>query len=381
VSNTSPLYIDGNIGAIFALLNQQSIEEFNIGYQCWSLQHQIEGLQIHLEDLRKQFIINTERIQDVQPTAIELATLARLQSNGVSDVDLLDRMLERGESWLDRTMQRLDYFEQLDDFISDDYTQWCQHALEGAYDWIDSVLDGNATSPPSTATTSATTQDMKEEELIEATEELFLQKISNDEDESLMQAITMKRASITIADLEEAVPSSEDTRAEVEVAPSLEHTPSAMEETNPVDTTSVTNLPTEEVTIPGHEAVEAIPISEEVLPLESSYTTDTTSIQENTNLVIEQSPIHVDIALDSNEDTKTSVVEEAAHTEYAASEEPLSVESSSTSTNEKPPTQEPVEIPTVAKTSSSSPTKSTLVQVSPKRSNFIKRFFGKMWGS
>src|SRR5947207_4634369 len=224
MSNISPQYIASSIGAIFAQLNRHDVEEFYIGYQYWNLQHQIEDRQTRLDDLRKQIIVNAERMQEVQPTAIELATLARLQSNGVSDVDLLDRMLERGESWLDRTMQRLDYFEQLDDFISDDYTQWCQHALEGAYDWIDSVLDGNATSPPSTATTSATIQDMKEEELIEVTEELFLQKISNDEDESLMQVITTKRPSITIADLEEAVPSSEDTHAVVEVTPTLEHT-------------------------------------------------------------------------------------------------------------------------------------------------------------
>ena len=180
MSNTSPQDISENIGAIFAQLNQQEVEEFYIGYQYWNLQRQIETIQIRLGDFRKQLHENTERIQEVQPTAIELATLARLQSNGVSDVDLLDRMLERGESWLDRTMQRLDYFEQLDDFISDDYTQWCHHALDGAYDWIDSVLDGNPTSPSSAATTLLTTEDVKEEELIEATEELFLQKISTD---------------------------------------------------------------------------------------------------------------------------------------------------------------------------------------------------------
>jgi hypothetical protein len=381
MSNTSPQHIAGNIGAIFALLNQQDVEEFYTGFQYWNLQHQIEGLQIHLEDLRKQIIANTERIQEVQPTAIELATLARLQSNGVSDVDLLDRMFERGESWLDRTMQRLDYFEQLDDFISDDYTQWCQLALEGAYDWIDSVLDGNATSPASTATTSATTEDMKEEGLIEATEELFLQKISNDEDEALMQAITMKRPSITSADLEEGISATEDSPVPVEVALTPENTTSVMEEINPVASATATDLPAEEVNIQEHEAVEAVPISEEVLPLESSYTTDITSVQENANLVIEQSPIHEDIALDSNEDTKTSIIEEAAHTEYAASEEPLSVESSSTSTNEQPPMQEPVEVSPVAKTSSSSPTNTSPATVSRKQPNFFRWFFGKIWGS
>jgi len=134
-------------------------------------------------------------------------------------------MLERGEAWLDRTMQRLDYLEQLDDFISDEYTQWCQHALEGAYDWIDTVLDGNATSEPSTVTTSYMMEDVKDEKLVEATEELFLQKISTDEeDESLLQEITMKRPSITTDDLEEVVTSTEDTHAGIEAASPLENT-------------------------------------------------------------------------------------------------------------------------------------------------------------
>ena len=165
-NNTSPQHNAARFGAIFAQLNQQEVEEFYTGYQFWSMQHQIEILQYRLNDVRKQIIENTERIQEFQPTAIELATLARLQSNGVNDVDLLDRMLERGESWLDRTMQRRDYLEQLDDFISDDYTQWCQHALEGAYDWIDSVLDGNALSQPSTCTASDTIEDAKEEDCL-----------------------------------------------------------------------------------------------------------------------------------------------------------------------------------------------------------------------
>src|SRR5438874_12516815 len=174
MSNISPQHIASSIGAIFAQLNWHGVEELYIGYQYWNLQHQIEDRQIRLDDFRKQISVNTERMQEVQPTAIELATLARLQSNGVNDVDLLDRMLEQGEFWLDRTMQRLEYFEQLDDFISEDYTQWCQLALEGAYDWIDSMLDGSPTSSsPGAASEKA--------ELTEATEELFLQKLSSDE--------------------------------------------------------------------------------------------------------------------------------------------------------------------------------------------------------
>ncbi|HYX49334.1 MAG TPA: hypothetical protein VE843_06300, partial [Ktedonobacteraceae bacterium] len=192
MSKISPQHISGTFSSILSQLNPQDVEEFYKGYQYWYLQHQIEILDIRLSEVHRQIGENTERIQEVQPTAIELATLARLQSKGVSDVDLLDRMLERGELWLDRTMQRLDYLEQLDDFISDDYTQWCQHALEGAYDWIDSVLDGSATPQPVPATLSITNEDVKEEELINATEELFLQKISNDEDGAFTQEITMK---------------------------------------------------------------------------------------------------------------------------------------------------------------------------------------------
>src|SRR5260370_19001947 len=47
-------------------------------------------------------------------------------------------MLDRGEAWLDSAMQHLDYSEQFD-FIRGNYTEWCEHALEGAYDWIDSL--------------------------------------------------------------------------------------------------------------------------------------------------------------------------------------------------------------------------------------------------
>ncbi len=321
MSNPFPLNNASNTGAVFAQLNQQDIEEFYTGYQRWNLQHQLEALQTRLEDLRKQIDVNTARMQEVHPTALELATLARLQSNGVSDIDLLDRMLEQGELWLDRTMQRLDYLEQLDDFIRDDYTQWCQHALEGAYDWIDSVLDGNPTSLPLAAAT-------EEVGLTEATEELFLQKISNDEDESVMLETTMKRPSIIIADLAESIPSTEDILVAVEAAPTPENTTPVLEEINQVDTISATDLPAEEVNIQEHETDEVVPISEEVLPAEPSDVTDITSVQENATLV-----------------------------------------------------QESVEVSTVTEEPSSSPPKTSLENVSPKRPNFIRRFFGKIWRS
>ena len=350
MNNTSPQQGSHAFETIFAQLNPQEVEEFYRGYHGWNLQHQIEMLQDRLYDVRKQITENTVRIQELQPTAIELATLARLQSNGVNDVDLLDRMLERGESWLDRTMQRLDYLEQLDDFISDDYTQWCQHALEGAYDWIDSVLDGNALSQPSTCTVSATTADAKEEELLEATEELFLQKISTDEEESFAKEITMKRPSITTADLEEAVQPSEDTHAEYEEARTHENSIAILEEASTLDITEDTNEMQTGIEV--HAALE-------------NYT----PAKDDANQV------------DTTEDTNTSKNEDDTLIESAGSEEYHSFESSATSTQEQPLFQKQVEIAPVAQTSSPPQIDSTFEHAAHKRPGFMKRFLGKVWGS
>jgi len=350
VNNTSPQHMNAYTAAIFAQFSQQDVEEFYTGYQYWNLQHQIEILQYRLIDVRKQISENTERIQEVQPTAIELATLARLQSNGVNDIDLLDRMLERGEMWLDRTMQRLDYLEQLDDFISDDYTQWCQHALEGAYDWIDSVLDGNAPSQPSTCTATATTEDAKEEELLVATEELFLQKISTDEEESLAKEITMKRPSITTADLEEVVQPSEDTHAEYEEARTHENSIAILEEASTLDIT---------------EDIDKMQIDIEVHATLENYT-----------------PVKDDAhQVDTTEDTNTSKYKDDTHIVSAGSEEHLSVEDSATSMQERPPLQEPLELVPFAQTSSPPQTDSTFGHVTHKRPGFMKRFLSKVWGS
>jgi hypothetical protein len=363
VNNTSPQQGSNVFETIFAQLNPQEVEEFYKGYHYWNVQHQIETLQYRLNDVRKQITENTIRIQELQPTAIELATLARLQSNGVSDVELLDRMLERGEMWLDRTMQRLDYLEQLDDFISDDYTQWCQHALEGAYDWIDSVLDGNALSQPSTFTASDTTEDAKDKDLLDATEELFLQKISNDEDEALMQEITIKHPSITTADLDEAVPTSEDIPAVVDVATNPEKATPALEAINPVDTISATDLPAEEVNFQEYEKVEILPKTEEVLPAELSDATDIASVQSADT-----------VSASSSEQPNLSENLEPV-------EEPLSVANNTTFTNENPPRQESIEISLITEEPSSLPPKTSTVIVSRKQPNFIRRFFGKIWGS
>ena len=350
MNKTSPLQSSENLDTIFAQLNPQAVEEFYREYQYWNMQHQLEMLHARLSDVRKQISENTERIQETQPTAIELATLARLQSNGVSDIDLLDRMLERGEMWLDRTMQRLDYLEQLDDFISDDYTQWCQHALEGAYDWIDSVLDSGASSQPTTTADLTTTEEVQKDDFIDATEELFLQKISTDEEESFVQEITMKRPSITTADLEELVKPSEDNHAKDEDATTHENSIDILNEESALDITDETNEMQPAVEVPG-------------------------TLENNTQVMDDVNKIN------TTEDINTSKSDDDTRVESTGSEEQLSAEVSATSTQEQPPLKELAERAPFSQKSSPPQTDSTFEHVAHKRPGFMKRFLGKVWGS
>lgn len=131
---------------VFSQLKPQDVEQFSTAYKRWILQQHILALQTHISALKQQIDTNSKHMQDICPSAIALAALARLQASDVSDIDLLDRMLERGEAWLDHTIQLLERCESLD-IIHDDYTHWCELALEGAYDWIDSMQETSASSP------------------------------------------------------------------------------------------------------------------------------------------------------------------------------------------------------------------------------------------
>lgn len=186
------------LDSVFAQLNPQAVEEFYAAYRQWSLHQRITALRQRIDAVREQQADNQQRLRETQPSAIALAALARLQSNGVSDIALLDAMLERGESWLDQTMQRLDYFEQFDDFISDDYTKWCQGALEGAFDWIDSLRESTEqaafaqleTSPAEVPPTNEDAGDV---------EALLLQRLATEveqDDLSWQEAITLKQTAI-----------------------------------------------------------------------------------------------------------------------------------------------------------------------------------------
>ena len=100
------------ISALFSALKPRDVEQFFGEYQSWFLQQQINQLQGTINALQQQLAQNTARLQELQPSAIASSTLAQLQAHGVNDIDLLDRLLERGEDWLDRTMQRLEYCEK-----------------------------------------------------------------------------------------------------------------------------------------------------------------------------------------------------------------------------------------------------------------------------
>src|SRR5260370_7171224 len=125
MNDTSPQSNCRIVDEIFARLSQHDIEQFYASYQRWHLQQQVATLQTQIDALQLQILENTEHMQEVHPSAISLATLARLQAHGVSGIDLLDRMLERGASWLDQTIQPLAYSLQLHNSISHHYTQFC----------------------------------------------------------------------------------------------------------------------------------------------------------------------------------------------------------------------------------------------------------------
>ncbi|HEY0756676.1 MAG TPA: hypothetical protein VGD98_22170 [Ktedonobacteraceae bacterium] len=171
---------------IFTRLHEQDIEQFYAHYQLWVLRRRLPLIQIQIETLHAHLAENQRAIGIFQPSALALAVLVRLQSNGVSDTDVLDLMLDRGEDWLDRMMQRLDYCEQVEDFIQGDYTQWCIKSLEGAYDWIDSLLG-------SIKEDDGRSVDIFHE--IVATEELLLQKLRLDGEEAI-QEVTQKQAAV-----------------------------------------------------------------------------------------------------------------------------------------------------------------------------------------
>lgn len=190
-----PIELSPALSHIFATLQPAAVEQFYQSYQLWLLQQQLELLQTQIATVRQQISENEQRMRFVQPSSVALAALVRLQSQGVNDIALLERMLAKGEAWLDETMQLLDLCEQLG-MLHNDYTTWCEHALEGAYNWVAS-MQGQMSSETVSATVAEPGEDIVSPEQI--TEEMLLQKLMSEQDEETVELPTFHAQQPTVA--------------------------------------------------------------------------------------------------------------------------------------------------------------------------------------
>lgn len=121
-------------------------------YMSWYVDRVTGELEKTTGGLRSELRDNDAKEASYRPSPNELGAIERLQRSGVTGTDLLDRMVEQGEDWLMLTMRRLDHFERTG-LAPKDYSTWCEHALGGAYDWIDHErlggANGTAPSAPS----------------------------------------------------------------------------------------------------------------------------------------------------------------------------------------------------------------------------------------
>jgi len=144
------------ITQLYEQIPLEAMQQVADSYMAWYVEKVTREFDGTITRLRTELEENDKQEALFKPSAAELEAMRRLQSNKVTDVDLLDRLVERGEEWLVLTMHRLDYFERAG-LSPNDYPAWCEHALSGAYDWIDSgrlhaskrmfSLQGGATGP------------------------------------------------------------------------------------------------------------------------------------------------------------------------------------------------------------------------------------------
>jgi len=169
-----------DLNTIFTHFSSQDIEEFYQLYQLWSLHQKREEILARMHEIHLQIVENDVYLQATAPSTIAQATLSQFRASGVNDIDLLDRMLERGDEWLDHTLQLFGLCERLDMLQGGNVTQWCIHALEGAYDWIESMADSDDNTLPSTPTIS-TNQPLLGEPTPEMTVADILKKLMSEE--------------------------------------------------------------------------------------------------------------------------------------------------------------------------------------------------------
>jgi hypothetical protein len=121
---------------LYEQLPLEAMQQVSDSYLAWYVDRVTRSLDETVAGLRAELRENDAKEAGFRPGPAELAAIERLQRSGVSGVDLLDRMVEQGEDWLVVTMRRLDHFEKTG-LAPKDYSTWCEHALSGAYDWID----------------------------------------------------------------------------------------------------------------------------------------------------------------------------------------------------------------------------------------------------
>ena len=124
-----------------------AMQQVSESYMAWYVDRVTRSLDEIMAGLRAELRENDAKEASFRPSPNELEAIERLQRSGVTGMDLLDRMVEQGEDWLTVTMRRLDHFERTG-LAPKDYSTWCEHALSGAYDWIDHErLGGGAPAP------------------------------------------------------------------------------------------------------------------------------------------------------------------------------------------------------------------------------------------
>ena len=134
------------VTTLYAQIPLQAMQQVSDSYMAWYVDRVTRQLDETMAGLRTELRENDAKEASFRPSQNELGAIERLQRSGVSGVDLLDRMVEQGEDWLMLTMRRLDHFERTG-LAPKDYSTWCEHALGGAYDWIDHERLGGSGAP------------------------------------------------------------------------------------------------------------------------------------------------------------------------------------------------------------------------------------------
>ncbi len=142
---------------LYAMIPLEAMQQVSDSYMAWYVDRETRSLDEKIAKLRSDLRENDSQEESFRPSASELNAIERLQRDGVNSMDLLDRMVEQGEEWLILTMHRLDHFEKTG-LAPKDYSTWCEHALGGAYDWIDHDRLGAAPKTPTTSNPSAPAQ-------------------------------------------------------------------------------------------------------------------------------------------------------------------------------------------------------------------------------